>query len=208
MELHQDLADHADARLGALALQGKRVEIVHDLLDRLLEAAARHTRFELRLARRHPMIEQVRRALRLNLVGARAVEALHQQIAVAQRVNGLEQHLRRHLEAGVHLAEILERQRDDRHMPQPHRLERLADERDVVGRAAAAACLGDEHGQLVGIVASAHDGFHDLAGHENRRVADVVVDVFQARIDRAVIHRRQKLHVVAETLEDGHQELE
>ena len=37
VELHQNLAHHADAWLGALALQRQRVEVFHDLLHRALE---------------------------------------------------------------------------------------------------------------------------------------------------------------------------
>ena len=44
MELHEDLADHADARFGALALQGKRVEILHDLATVRFHSAARQAR--------------------------------------------------------------------------------------------------------------------------------------------------------------------
>ena len=98
--------------------------------------------------------------------------------------------------------------RDDRDVPEPHGLQRLADERDVVGGAAAAAGLGDEHGQLVGVVLARQHRFHNLARDQDGRVADVVVHVLQARVHRAVVHRGQKRHVVAGALEDGHQKLE
>ena len=93
-------------------------------------------------------------------------------------------------------------------MREAHSLQRLADKRDVVGGAATAARLRDEHGKLVGVVTPRHDGFHNLAGDQDGRVADVVVHVLEARVDRAVVHTRQKLDVVAKAAEDGHQKLE
>ena len=93
-------------------------------------------------------------------------------------------------------------------MRQAHGRERLADERDVVGGAAAAARLRDDDGQLVGVVTAAHHGLHNLARDQDGRVADVVVHVLEARIHRAVVHRRQKLQVVAVAVEDLHQQLE
>ena len=104
MELHENLAHHADARLGSLALKRQRVEVLDDLADRALEAAVRFAAFQLALARGHPVVEQAIRATGFHLVGARAIEALHEHVAVLQRVHGLEQHLRRDLEAGVVLA--------------------------------------------------------------------------------------------------------
>ena len=93
-------------------------------------------------------------------------------------------------------------------MRQAHRLERLADERDVVRGTATAAGLRDEHGQLVGVVLAGHDRFHDLARDQDGRIADVVVHILQARVHRTVVHGGQQLHVVAEALEDGHEQLE
>ena len=154
------------------------------------------------------MVEQAIRATRLHLVGARAVEALHEHVAVLQRVHGLEQHLRRDLEARVVFAQILERDGDHGNVREAHSLQCLADKRDVVGGAATAARLRDEHGKLVGVIAPRHDGFHNLAGDQDGRIADVVVHVLKARIDRAVVHARQKLDVVAEAAENGHEKLE
>ena len=69
------------------------------------------------------------------LVGPRAVQAPHEKIAEGQLPQSSQQHGGR-----------------DPDVPEPHGLQRLADERYVVGGAAAAAGLGDEHGQLVGVV--------------------------------------------------------
>ena len=61
--------------------------------------------------------------------------------------------------------------------------ERLAQQLDVVGRTAAAAGLGDEQRQLVvQIVFAAVQRVEELPDDEQRRVAGVVVDVFQAQL--------------------------
>ena len=67
----------------------------------------------------------------------------------------------------------------------------LADERDVVGGTAAAAGLADNHGRLGQVVPTALDGLHDLARHQNRRIADVIVHVAQARLDGVMVGRGQ-----------------
>ena len=77
----------------------------------------------------------------------------------------------------------------------------LADECDVVGGTAAAAGLADNHGCLGQVVSTALDGLHDLAGHQNGRIADVVVHIAQAGLDGIVIGRGQQLQVVAGTAE-------
>ena len=69
----------------------------------------------------------------------------------------------------------------------------LADECDVVGGAAAAAGLADNHGRLGQVVPTALDGLHNLARHQDRRVADVVVHVAQTGLNGVVIGRGQQL---------------
>ena len=77
----------------------------------------------------------------------------------------------------------------------------LADECDVVGGTAAAAGLADNHGRLGQVVPTALDGLHNLARHQDRRVANVIVHVAQAGLDGIVVSRGQQLQVVAGTTE-------
>ena len=77
----------------------------------------------------------------------------------------------------------------------------LADECDVVGGTAAAAGLADNHGRLRQVVPTALDGLHDLARHQNGRIANVIVHIAQAGLDGVVIGRGQQLQVVAGTAE-------
>ena len=75
-------------------------------------------------------------------------------------------------------------------MPQPHRFQRLADERDVVGRAAATARLRDDDRKLVRVVFTRHDRFHDLARDQDGRIADIVVHILETRVHCPMIDRR------------------
>ena len=77
----------------------------------------------------------------------------------------------------------------------------LADECDVVGGTAAAAGLADNHSGLGQVVPTALDGLHDLARHQDRRIADVIVHIAQTGLDGIVISRGQQLQVVAGTTE-------
>ena len=209
MELHQDLADHAHAGLGALAGQRQGVEVVDNRIAGLLEPAAGLAFPHLLLAGVHPVAEEGVGAAGLDLVGAGAVERGHEHVAVGQSVDGLLQHGQGDLEARIALVEVvLQGERDHGDMGEPRGLQGLADQADVVGRAAAATRLRDEHGQVVGVVAARKHRFHDLARDEDRRVADVVVHEAQARVDGLMVDRRQQLEVVAVGQEDGLEQLE
>ena len=60
--------------------------------------------------------------------------------------------------------------------------QRLAQQMDVVGGTAAAAGLGDEQGRVVEVVLAAVQRIEELADDQQRRIAGVVVDVFQAQL--------------------------
>ena len=207
MELHQNLPHHAHARLAAEVHARQLVEIPHYLLVHPREFAALHAGLVLHQVI-HPLAEQRVGAAGHRLVGARAIEQLHQQIARDQGRNRIQQHLDGHVEAGIHLAGVVEGQRDDGDVVEPRIVQALADERDVVGCAAPAAGLRDDEGRFAHVVAPARGRFHDLTRHQDGRIADVVVDVLQARIHRAMIHGGQQLQIVTVGLEDGHQQLE
>ena len=110
MELNQDLAYHTNTRLGAFALQRQVVEIVDDGANGFLVAAELLAFADLALALFHPIVEQLLGSALLDFVGTRAIQALHKQIAVEQREDGVVQHGCRYLEARVGLIELLERQ--------------------------------------------------------------------------------------------------
>ena len=75
--------------------------------------------------------------------------------------------------------------------------ERLADEGDIVGSAAAAARLGDENGGVLHVVLAAFEGVDKLPRHAQGREAGVVMDVFQALVDDGARIVAQELDVPA-----------
>ena len=69
-------------------------------------------------------------------------------------------------------------------MPQSGFRQRAADETDVVACAAAAARLRHSKGKAIGVVLAGQHGFHHLPDGDDGRIAGVVVDEFEARINR------------------------
>ena len=207
VELDEDFAHHAHARLATKINAGERVEVmddlVYDALDVLpLELA--YILFEII----HPLAKERLCTARLLLVRTHAIQTHHEQIAQDERRHGGLEHRGRNLETGVALAGVVEGQRDDRYVVKPCLVQALADERDVVGRATAATGLRDDESGLVHIVLATGGRFHDLAGDEDGRIADVVVHVLEARVHGRWVHARQQLHVVAVMMEDGYEQLE
>ena len=121
------------------------------------------------------------------LVRAATVEHLHHYVTKEHRVDCLLKQRRRNLKAGIILAERHCRKRDHRNLGVAALAQGLTDERDVVGGTAAAAGLADDHGRLGQVVPTALDGLHNLAGHQNGRIANVVVHIAQASLDGVVI---------------------
>ena len=200
MELDQDLADHAHARLGALAHERHSVERANGLTAQLGVVMPVELGRQLAGARHVLLVERVGGTGRC-LVRAAAVEHLHHHVTKEHRVDCLLKQRRRNLKAGVVLAERHGRKRDYRNLGVTALAQCLADECDVVGGTAAAAGLADNHGGLGQVVPTALDGLHNLARHQDRRVANVVIHIAQAGLDGVVIGRGQQLQVVASTTE-------
>ena len=200
MELDQNLADHAHARLGALAHKRHGVERADGLAAQLGVVVAIELRRQLAGARHVLLVERVGGTGRC-LVRAAAVEHLHHHVAKEHRIDCLLKQRRRNLKAGVVLAERHGRKRDHRNLGVAALAQGLADERDVVGGTAAAAGLADDHGRLGQVVPTALDGLHDLARHQDRRIANIVVHVAQAGLDGIVVSRGQQFQVIASTAE-------
>ena len=164
MELDQDLADHAHARLCALAHKRHGVERADGLATQLGVVVPVELRRQFAGARHVLLVECVGGAAR-GLVRTAAVEHLHHHVAKEHRVHGLLEQRRRNLKAGVVLAERHGRKRNHRNLGVTALAQGLADERDVVCGTAATASLADNHGRLGQVVATALDGLHNLARH-------------------------------------------
>ena len=72
---------------------------------------------------------------------------------------------------------------DNRDMPQTGFRQRAADETDVVACAAATARLRHSKGKAIGVVLAGQHGFHHLPDGDDGRIAGVVVDEFEARVN-------------------------
>ena len=86
--------------------------------------------------------------------------------------------------------------------------QRLAQQMDVVGRTAAAAGLGDEQSRVVEVVLAAVQRIKELADDQQRRVAGIVVDVFQAQLRHSAAAVAKDLALVAVVLQRVPQQTE
>ena len=77
---------------------------------------------------------------------------------------------------------------------------------DVVGRAAAAAGLGDQQSHLMQVVLAAFHRVDELADDQQGGITGVVMDVFEALVHDAPMIGGEHLHPEAFGLQDaGHQ---
>ena len=207
-ELHIDLPHHADQHL-LLRFAGEGREVGD---DRVVVAA--HRPVAQGAAPLHLVGQPVRPAVdervgdaRLRLVGTALVGQQHEQVAVGHRVKDAVQHHRREGKARVFLHPV-GREGDDRHESVAAFFQRLAQQVDVVGRAAAAARLGDEQRHLVHVPPSRFERVDHLADDEQRRVAGVVMYVAQAAVHHPLAAVLQKLRPVAVLTQDVEHQLE
>ena len=133
------------------------------------------------LYRRDPLLGHGVGVAPVVLVGVGLAAQGDQHIAVKDRRNDLAQqrHGQRQTAALFQTGEV---QRCYGNIAVARLDERLAQQLDVVGRTAAAAGLGDEQRGVVQIVFAAVQCVEKLPDDEQRRVAGVVVDVFQAQL--------------------------
>ena len=148
-----------------------------------------------------PHLVQLVGAALLDLVRAHAHQAFEQQVADDQRLDGAVQQRGRGLEARVVL-EALRGQRDDRHLRVAGVDQRLADQAEVVRRAAHAAGLRDGERHMVGIVLALDDGVDELADDHDRRVAGVIVDVLEAEFDVLAARGLEDVELVSAGADD------
>ena len=83
-----------------------------------------------------------------------------------------------------------------------------ADETDIVGCTAAAAGLADDHGKLVRIVFAGQDGVHNLSYYDERRIAGIVIYIFETGIYGVFIIVLQYFDLIARFTESRLNEIE
>ena len=143
-----------------------------DLLEGVALALDQHIREAVA-----PRVDKSHRFALVDLVRLDLVCEEHELVAVDKSADEAPDERYREREARVLLH--AERERDDWHEFKARLLERLSQQEDVVGRAAAAACLGDHQRGLVHVVFAALERVNELTDYEQRRVTGVVVDIFQ-----------------------------
>ena len=144
---------------------------------------------------------------RLHLIGLRLVHQRHQQVAVEHRAGHRHQLLHADVEARV-LLDALKAEGDHRNLGIARLGQGLAQKRYVIRRAAAAAGLEVDQRHLVGVVVAGLERVDELADHQNRRVAGVVVHVLQPRGRDLRAGFVQQLHPVAVGAQHAHDHLE
>ena len=195
-ELHIDLAHHADADF-LLVVDGNSFEVLDDLRENLLHGAAVQALAPLEALHQvtDPVVnQQIRVALAL-FIGADLVGHVHDEVAVHHAVDQLLHQGNGQREAGVAL--LAKADGNDRDIVHSRLFQRLTQQIDVVGGPAAAAGLGDEQGDFVGVIAAVLDGVHKLADDQQGGVAGVVVDVFQTLVHHVAAVVVQLVHLVA-----------
>jgi len=120
----------------------------------------------------------VGRAGRL-LVGAHLVGQAHQLVAVKHGRHHLAQQRHREGKTAV-LFKAGKVQAGHRHIAKARLYQSLAQQVDIVGSAASAARLCNQQGGVLQIVFAAFQRANKLPNHQKRRVAGVVVHIFQA----------------------------
>ena len=148
----------------------------------------------------HPFLDVAVGFALHQLVRAALVRHVHDQIAIDHGIGEFAYHTEAQGKTGVFLQSG---QVDGHHrnIVVARAFQRFAQQMDIVGRPAAAARLGDEQRQLVGIIFAAAHCLQQLTDHQQRRIASVVVDIFQSGIHNAAVGSGEHIHLVTVQLE-------
>ena len=133
-------------------------------------------------------------------IGAALVGHMHDDITVEHRVRHLAYHIEIQAEAGIFF-QSREIHRHHRDVVVSRPVQRLAQQMNIIGSPAAAARLGNQQPQLVGIVFAAFDGVDQLADDQKRWITGIVVNVFKAFVHNAPVGGGEHIHLVALKLE-------
>ena len=143
----------------------------------------------------HPQVHQAVGSARLVLIRGGLVAQGAQQIAIQYAGQGTADQGQRHLEAAV-LLQAGEVQAGHRDLRIPRLYQCFAQQMDVVRGTAAAAGLGDQQGGMFQVIFAAVQRIQKLANDQQRRVAGVVVDIFQAQLRHGTAAVAQHLTVI------------
>ena len=145
------------------------------------------------------LVNPVCRALFL-LIRTHPVNTFHHDIAEFCCIAETNRKIRRDLEARIFL-QTAQVNRDDRNLRHIGLLQRTADKSDVVRSTAAAAGLAHDDSHFVQVILAGEQRLHNLSDYHQRRIAGIVVDVFQSDIDRLFVVVRKHFQIVSGCVE-------
>ena len=131
----------------------------------------------------------------------------HQQVAVVNRRQRLPHEFQVHGHTAV-LLQTGEVQAQHRDLPVPRLFQRFPQQENIVGCPAAAAGLGNDEGRVIQIVLAGIQRVQKLADDQQRRIASVVMDIFQSQLRHPLAAVAQQLHLIAMVLHAGCQNAE
>ena len=130
------------------------------------------------------------------LIGTDPVQAAHEQVPIYQGPGGVQDQGYRKPEArgSFHAVGV---EGDDRNVRQPRLIQSPADEAHVVAGPAAAAGLGHEDGQVIGVILPGGNGAHDLPHHGDGGKQASLLTKFEPHVDGCPVVIIQDYHVVS-----------
>ena len=154
-----------------------------------------------------PLVLQPLRRPSFQLIGLGLGTEGHQQVAVVDGSQSLPHEFQIHGHTAV-LFQTGEVQAQHGDIAVARLFQSLPQQENVVGRPAAAAGLGDDEGGVVQIILAGIQCVQKLADDQQRRIAGVIMDVFQSQLRHPLAAVAQQLHLIAMVLHAGCQNAE
>ena len=136
----------------------------------------------------------------LLLIRTHPVDTFHHDITELRCIAETNRKIRCDLEARIFL-QTAQVNRDDRNLRHIGLLQRTADKSDVVRSTAAAAGLAHDDSHFVQVILAGEQRLHNLSDYHQRRIAGIIVDVFQSDINRLFVVVRKHFQIVSGCVE-------
>ena len=154
------------------------------------------------LNRRNPLFSQRIRGAGFVLIRLSLAAKGNEQIPIKDAGNRLAQQRQGQRQAAV-LLKAGEIERCNGDIPVTSLDQCLAQQFDVIGGTASAARLGDKQRRVVKVILAGIERINKLADDEQRRVAGIIVDVFQPKLCHLAAAVAKDLNVIALTFQCG-----
>ena len=154
-----------------------------------------------------PLVLQPLRSPSFQLIGLGLGPEGHQQVTVVDGSQSLPHEFQIHGHTAV-LFQTGEVQAQHGDIAVARLFQSLPQQENIVGRPAAAAGLGDDKGSVVQIILAGIQCVQKLADDQQRRIAGVIMDVFQSQLRHPLAAVAQQFHLIAMVLHAGCQNAE